>query len=520
MVRLNLTLRSGLIALCTVGSILHSTANNIQATNGTLTGDNGTQISVQFDLSWENSWRIAPDRWDAAWVFVKFRGPDGLWRHCSLDNTGHVAPGGSTIAPGLVDPASAFDASTNPVVGAFIHRTADGSGTFTANGVQLRWNYSVDNIAAIDVQEVRVFAIEMVHVPQGAFAAGDGAPISGTFTLTTINTANASITPSGTGSLGGQGGGRPTGQTAPNSAGWPNGYSSFYCMKYELTVQQYTDFLNTLTRTQQNTRTETNLAAGITSVTNRYVMSGTNVPQVRNGIRCDATIDGADPITFYCDLNQNGAGGESSDGQCIACNYMNWGDLTAYLDWSGLRPMTELEFEKACRGTVAPVANEFAWGTNSVNQNAYTITNNGAANEDIASNYSTTEGNAIWGTMGGPFRVGIFAGNSSNTGRVSAGASYYGIMELSGSLFERMVTIANADGRSFSGTHGNGGLDTDGSANASTWPAPTTGNGSCNRGGALLFSSTFMRVSHRDSSPTSDTDRWFGYGGRGVRSAP
>ena len=39
------------------------------------------------------------------------------------------------------------------------------------------------------------------------------------------------------------------------------------------------------------------------------------------------------------------------------------------------------------------------------------------------------------GSIDGPLRVGIFAANSLNTGRITAGASYYGIMELSGNLW-------------------------------------------------------------------------------------
>lgn len=57
-------------------------ANNITLSNITTTGQNtsaGTNNAanftlVEFDLSWENSWRTssAPNNWDAAWVFVKF----------------------------------------------------------------------------------------------------------------------------------------------------------------------------------------------------------------------------------------------------------------------------------------------------------------------------------------------------------------------------------------------------------------------------------------------------------------
>lgn len=52
-------------------------ANNITISNLSLTGKNTTDdyILVQFDVSWENSWRTssAPNNWDAAWVFVKYR---------------------------------------------------------------------------------------------------------------------------------------------------------------------------------------------------------------------------------------------------------------------------------------------------------------------------------------------------------------------------------------------------------------------------------------------------------------
>ena len=62
------------------GSVL--LANNIAASNAVTTGQNttaGTNAAanytlVEFDLSWDNSWRAStgPSNWDAAWVFVKF----------------------------------------------------------------------------------------------------------------------------------------------------------------------------------------------------------------------------------------------------------------------------------------------------------------------------------------------------------------------------------------------------------------------------------------------------------------
>ncbi len=46
--------------------------------------------------------------------------------------------------------------------------------------------------------------------------------------------------------------------------------------------------------------------------------------------------------------------------------------------------MTELEFEKACRGTVTPVRNELAWGTAGTTTKTYTLADAGQADERIA----------------------------------------------------------------------------------------------------------------------------------------
>ncbi len=498
--------------LCTATS-----ANNITTTTGSLVNNTGTTVQVQFNVTWANSWRIDPDRWDAAWLFVKYRASDGVWRHCSLNNTGHTAPTGSTITAGLTDPASAFDASTNPAVGAFIYRSADGSGTFVANGVQLLWNYSVNGVSLIDVAEIRVFAIEMVNVPQSAFAAGSGGSGNNEFTLTTINTAAATTAPTGSGSLGGQAGGFPTGQTAPTSAGWPNGFNAFYCMKYELSQQGYVDLLNTLTYTQQAARTQNGPSSP--AGTGAMVTGNSN----RNGIDIQTPgVASTTPAIYACNFDGDAIFGEAAqDGTDIACNFLGWNDLLVYLDWSGLRPMTELEFEKACRGTQPAVANEYPWGTTAVAVSAYTLSAPGATNEGIATNYSTTSGNAMYagtgGTIAGPIRVGIFAANGSNTGRVTSGATYYGVMQMSDDLQEQEITIGTVQGRAFTGTHGNGLLTSGGDADASGWPAPA---GSGFRGGAWDTAATSSRTSDRNLAFFNTGSRINDFGGRGVRTAP
>lgn len=495
-------------------------ANNIQVTNAAIAGNDNAQgfCFVQFDVTWQNSWRLnGVVNWDAAWVFVKFRSPNGNWQHALLGNTGHTAPAGSQIDVGLLTPGSAFNATTNPVIGTFIRRDTDGTGTFTVTGVQLRWNYAQQGIGFNDLTEVRVFGIEVVHVNQGAFAAGSGGAESNAFTLTTISTANATTAPSGTGILGGQSGGFPTGQTAPTNASWPNGFNAFYCMKYEVTQQGYVDFLNTLTYTQQVTRTATspNSAAGT---------GGLNSANGdRNGIDIQTPgVASTIPAVYACNLNGNGVFNEASDGKDIACNFLSWGDLAAYLDWSGLRPMTELEFEKACRGTLAPVANEYPWGTTGIGSSVYGLANAGTANESISANYSTTLGNAAVLNSGvpGPLRVGVFAANGSNSGRVTAGASYYGIMELAGNVGERPVTIGNPNGRAYTGVHGNGALGANGDPDSIAWPAASTADGAGERGGAFLVPTSRNFISDRAGAASVTNVRTLNNGGRGVRAAP
>jgi formylglycine-generating enzyme required for sulfatase activity len=441
----------------------------------------------------------------------------GLWQHARLgSNAQHSAPAGSTIATGLLTPGSAFNATTNWGVGAFLYRSANGTGTFSTFGVQLRWNYGQNGIEFGNIAEVKVFALEMVYVPQGSFSVGSGGgelfhfKNGTTNTPWTINSEGAINMANSDGSLWAWL--NTYIETATLPAAFPKGFAGFYLMKYSITQQQYVDFLNTLTRAQQNTRTATDLAVGVTSVSNRYVMSNSSMRQYRNGIRCDATIDANAPITFYCDLNGNSTGGEAADGQWVACNYLAWADVAAYLDWSGLRPITELEYEKACRGPVAPVANEYAWGSTSIT-GAANITNGGTINETS----NTPGANAVYldnANVQGPMRVGVFAAGA--TTRAQSGAGYYGALELSGNLWERAVTVGNAQGRAFTGAPGNGALDGTGNADAATWPA-TNAQGAGFRGGNWGFDATFMRVSDRNYAAGSLSGRSLNYGGRGCR---
>lgn len=526
-----------IIILSFLSSILYS--NNVNISNVTLLAPDPTTqlVTIQFDISWENSWRIStsPSNWDAVWLFVKFKVDDGVWQHAKLNNSGHTAPSGSILDLGLLNPSSAYNVSTNPSVGAFFYRDAVGTGTFSSSNVQLRWNYGSSGVADDAVVTIKVIGIEMVHINSGSFYLGDQYA-SGTFaranasnssppynnfyinsaTAPTIQGLNSSSSPSNLSAKSALDLGTTT-TTATLASGFPNGYNAFYLMKHEISQRQYVEFLNMLTRAQQNSRTETALGEGITSVTNRYVMTNTTSISYRNGISCLAAISSTDPIVFFNDLNGNGIGNESDDGGWIAANYLSWGDFAAYLDWCGLRPITELEYEKSCRGTAIYQKDEYAWGTDTPSPPS-SMTYGGQYNESPSS-INNNCAMRLESYQIGPFRVGIFANANTNSRRYSGG-SFYGVLDLTGNVSELLVAIGEPIGRGFNGSHGNGELNTAGDADVNTWPQ-TAGYGSGYRGGSWSSFAQDSRVSARLScggnNPQS-RNKW--RGGRGGRTAP
>jgi formylglycine-generating enzyme required for sulfatase activity len=514
-----------IMAFVAVGLVMTAPAraNNIQVANVVPVEQDTSAdvINIQFDLSWDNSWRVspaqAPSNWDAAWVFAKWRVQGGtVWNHCTLSTTDldHTAPAGSEI--------DASFSKDNDGKGVFIYRSSEGSGSNDWDGVKLLWNYGTDGMGDNDVIEIRVFAIEMVYIPQDTFYLGDGSSY-GTFRQTGSNTpVQITTTPvvvkcentahddpqlEGAGILvDGDGGIDMDGTSVVDNTDYPTGYGSFYCMKYELSQGQYTDFLNTLNRIQQNIRTETDVSTDV--ITDVFVMSGTSGVTNRNTIECPPNGNGTtDPIVFTASAPDR------------ACNFITWADDAAYADWAGLRPMTELEFEKACRGPQSPVAGEYAWGNANIAGSAYTLANDGQPNEGIATNYATDpSGNASYettvGSIDGPLRCGIFATGSSS--RVEAGAGYYGVMEMSGNLFERQITLGTSTGRGFTGAHGDGALE-DGDADVLNWPG-TDAVGSGLRSGAYINLDAILTVSRRDTAARDETGRLWSLGFRAGRT--
>jgi hypothetical protein len=170
---------------------------------------------------------------------------------------------------------------------------------------------------------------------------------------------------------------------------YPIGYRAFFAYKYELTEQQYADFLNTLSLTQ---RVNVGIAGTFITLSNgQYFSSAPN-----------RSCGNSNSVRFY-----------------------------SYADWSGLRPMSILEFNKACFGPIQPVLN-----------------GGGGQYSDIITN------------------VGSFA--NANSTRISSGSSYYGLMDWTGNAAETLIGLGSL---SFNAINGNGVLATNGSSDVSNLPA-------------------------------------------------
>jgi formylglycine-generating enzyme required for sulfatase activity len=472
-------------------------ANNLTITNVSLTGATSTTIQVQYNMFWDNSWRDL-ENWDAAWVFVKYSTNAGLnWSHATLSATGHVG-GTATPTPTIHIPQDNM--------GAFIYRSATGSGTYTITSQQLQWNFTANGLNQTQASgaTIRVFGMEMVYIPQGEYYLGDGvdytntpSPTANAFRRTGTNNSAGFVPPSISETLNDPyyGDFRINGllgidlnndtvvSTWPTDApDFPTGYKAFYCMKYKVTQGQYTDFLNTLTYDQQTQRGN----SGTNSVNaSFYNGSTTALPSHRNNI---FVLTPGVSNTLPRVLTATRPDRE--------CNYINWPDAAAYLDWATLRPYTEFEKEKLSRGPVPPVLNETANGTTSFTTIAgisLSVENGTEAATNTTNNlYNISQDYYPSGGDNGnfyraPIRSGIFG--KSNTTRTQSGATYYGVMDVGSGLIEWQVHFASLAGRSFTGLHGNGVLNTNAQADVNFWPG-INGNSSTGTANTTYSGST------------------------------
>lgn len=418
---------------------------------------------LEVELAWTDAWRDDRNH-DALWVTARSAGAPsaGLLRLAGID-----AP--STLQVFVSDDRR----------GAFVSRAGEGRGDVSGR-ITLRFEEPVDP------GDVRTAAIEMVFVPDGAFEAGDDHPdavSAGAFFAPDEDEA-----PTGPVRIEDEGPLEVPEELAydagevpqyrgdgrgPVPAAFPKGTRGFYVMKYELRQGQYARFLEELPEAWRAARR----------------MSDREAP-------------GADSYTIEA---------VGPDFRATAperpCNFVSWDDTCAFLDWYGLRPMTELEFEKAARGPRRPLPLDYPWGT--------------ARRDDVERRVDPSRDLAAV-ELG---EEGVHGAGE----RLRLGLSHYGVWDLSGSLWERVVSLGHPAGRAFRGTHGDGRLGADGRANQADWPAADesgrAADGIGYRGGAEYFAepdvtNPFSPVAVRTYAAWNGAFRSPTYSARGVRTAP
>jgi len=488
-------------------------ANNLVI--GTPTYD-GTANTLTFTIKWDNSWRInaGPANYDAVWLFVKRQpcGANGIWSHALLSSTpgAHVVSG--TNANGLV-----IDPVTDKM-GVFVHLGTNASNqiisSLTSTTIVLKlteeYNPALSGTSSAAADNWKVFGFEMVYVPAGSFSLGDGRSTNtnnfSAGNTTQSLTITSAIQSSGLGAAANYTNASVYGCSLPLPSTFPIGFNGFYCMKYEILQGQMVDFYNCLNYDQQAARLKISSNRVLTSANQYYGENWGSISLYNSTTGTNNTI----PATI------------TSAFPHIPMGYMNWQDLTSYLDWSGLRPMTEFEYEKASRGTLAPVPFEYPWGstvlTGGNNGNYYNY------QTGETSTWSIYDGACRYWEDNGPIRSGFAASNSSN--RSQSGATYYGIMEMAGNVSEQCVGGgAGFDYSNFTTNNGNGVLTNVGLADVTGWPSDGgISSGTILKGGdfRIYGSTNLLHVSDRSyhvgTTDNNASNRQRYIGGRGVRS--
>lgn len=459
-------------------------ANNLEI--GEL--DAQSAYSLTCSVEWEHSWNLSPldtpANHDAVWLFAKGL-KDGNWKHLNIDSI-------IIRSPFYLEGVIAINGR-----GAIIRRSMPGEGDIESQ-LEIYLQQAISQFDAI-----RLMGVEMVYIPEGGFFLGDGASnnslIAASDSQSLFIASESTISIGQSGELWDLDGSLPTASLA---RGFPKGFKAFYSMKYEISQDQWVDFLNTIDEPQQ-------LANELSTLAVSPCFGNDHTEGERNFIR---RVNGV----YGCDANDNGVLNESDDGGTVACNFLTWDQLAAYLDWTGLRPMTELEFEKASRGPEPVLDGAYAWGNTQV-VNTDSIGNEWTEIEYVIGELPPGTGLANYGYClpSGPLRVGFAAQPESD--RIGSGASYFGLMEMSGNVWEQCIPITETT-LDFDGRHGDGRLAADGLADVANWTRSGLRGGGWNSGIVAGFKD--LAISDRFYVYLDPDDFARGtIGGRGVLSA-
>ncbi len=411
--------------------------------NVTMARRDAKTAAITFDIAWERSWRNDLNH-DAAWVFLKYRpGIAVQWRHVRLAANRVLNPTGYSHGEGvpmdILIPRGEDGFTGMFVRQARLARPAD----VATRRVTAVWDLAAaEGVKNLGKAEVRAFGVPMVYVAEGPFYLGSGgAEVNGFYMYTdgTQHTKPYRVTGPGAIPTGRQPGrlwarsSKPfvKSDSQPEDGGeipaaLPNGYAAFYCMKGTITFAQYAGFLNTLPPQEAEKRFSEHAA--------------TRAGEAPNFTYRPKTIGKSGPRGF------------------------SWADGAAWAAWAGLRPMTELEYEKSIRGPRRPLPDE--------------------------------TGPSYWGVRG------------------QHGWDWFSYHPAR--LCERPVTVANAVGRRFRGTHGLGTtvLPRD-------WPQDdAVGSGYRAGSSGTIRGLQCTRISDRTFTAFANPKRGSEDKWRGVRTAP
>ena len=455
-------------------------AANLEISQSLVYEESGTDNYAVFNVKWDHAWSNDRNH-DAVWLFFKF-------------NTGAWA---STPAKVMTEKHTVVAVHQGPKDGLKFEVPEDQMGVFLYPNKKYRGNIEVTVKVYLERESYsnkvkaweggfQAYGIETVYIPEGGFWIGD--PGASAHARGAVYQSDADGKADGPYYIGkedmtvevGPEKGKlyyeaPSGYEGDQKGvlpdSFPKGVQSFYIMKYEVSQGEYATFLNSLNAAQCQER--------VILGTKDYVKHGGTISFV------DGIYVAAAPRA--------------------ACNYMSWDDAMAYADWSGLRPMTELEFAKAARGTDKPVENQYPWG---YDDKAMVQRRSNDQLELVMLN-------------------GWDESKLSDANRAYFGASHYWVMDLSGSMWERVISIGHEKGRAFKGSHGDGKVDNYGAATNADWPAGIAepggygfrGGGFYGYGRAYHDFNPYSPVAYRKFGGWSGGARSVAYGTRFVRTS-
>jgi len=371
---------------------------NVYFSNIALTSRDAKTAVIQFDLAWTGSWRTDVNH-DAAWIFFKYRlegDETRTWRHVRLAADKVLNPTGYGQGPlgtsftfefgqtpkreHLKNIAAAGDTQFDILVpdgadgftGAIVRRADHGMGTASGAKLTVLW----DLAACPDVKKdtkvsIKAYGLKMVYVADGPYYLGSGGTETGAFyafqpekkrgaekerisvggaTMVVheavdsgnefppyrVTNSAAIATGKTPGKLWARAAEPPDGGEIP--ATFPTGYRAFYMMDRPIPQAAWAFFLSSV---------PPELAALLCEEGGHATEGGW-----AGGI--GKHDDPENPYQFHHGRLKT-----------YSVWWLSWNCGATFAAWAGLRPMTELENEKALRGPRVPEPEECGssfWG--------------------------------------------------------------------------------------------------------------------------------------------------------------